>query len=187
MFCFYQFCHKKLSNIGDLNLYPTKFELVASKKKFKLYFTRGAATSGGLHLRALAHGQHSFKETSQRGVSDIVYDLTGPVIEHEISHIDSGVLNNRGNRPASLLRAILQYSPSRKYWSPCMELIASGKQFVTGSKFSFILVKPDYCICLSINAKIVIRAVSSRFDRFHQIGPSTLKGPRLSDGPFLYY
>ena len=29
--------------------------------------------------------------------------------------------------------------------------------------------------------------VLSRFDRFHQIGPRALKGPRASGGPFLYY
>ena len=28
--------------------------------------------------------------------------------------------------------------------------------------------------------------VSSRFNRFYQIGPRTLKGPRASGGPFLY-
>ena len=51
--------------------------------KSNLHYTRGItpkrATSGGIHLRGLAPGQHSSEETSQRwrAVGNAVYDLIG--------------------------------------------------------------------------------------------------------------
>ena len=63
-------------------------------KKSNLPYTRGITpkrvTSGGIHLRGLAPGQHSSKETSQwwRAVGDTVSDLTGQRIELEIPRTD---------------------------------------------------------------------------------------------------
>ena len=60
-------------------------------KKLKLYYTRGITpkhvTSGGVHLRGLAPGQHSSEETSQhlRAVSGTKSDLTGMGIKPQNS------------------------------------------------------------------------------------------------------
>ena len=59
--------------------------------KKNLHYTRGnmpkRVTSGGVHLRGLAPGQHSFEETSQRWrvVGDTASDLTGPGREPQTS------------------------------------------------------------------------------------------------------
>ena len=49
-------------------------------------------TSGGVHLRGLAHGQHCSEETSQRWRAT-VSDLTNPRREPQISRTDSDVFN----------------------------------------------------------------------------------------------
>ena len=69
-------------------------------QKSNLHYTCGITpnhlTTGGAHLRGLAPGQHSSKETSQqwRAVGYTVSDLTGPVIEPQTSRTNSDGLNN---------------------------------------------------------------------------------------------
>ena len=60
--------------------------------------TSKRVTSDKLHLRDLAHGQHSSEETSQRlrAVGDTVSDLTGPRTERKTS----GAYNNVFTRDA---------------------------------------------------------------------------------------
>ena len=66
---------------------------VLIKSKSNLYYTRGISpkrvTSGGAHLRGLAHGQRSSEETSQRWrvVGDTVTDLTDlGVVPQDLPH-----------------------------------------------------------------------------------------------------
>ena len=67
-------------------------------QKSNLHYTGGITskrvTSGGAHLRCLAPGQRSSKETSQRwrAVGDTVFGLTGPRIESQTSCSNSYVL-----------------------------------------------------------------------------------------------
>ena len=66
-------------------------------KRLNLHYTRDITapkrvTSGGIHLRGLAPGQHSSEETSQRwrAVGDTVLDFTGPGFDPTTSGIDCG-------------------------------------------------------------------------------------------------
>ena len=56
-------------------------------------------TSGGIHLRGLASGQHSSEETTQRWrtVHNTMPDLTGIGIEPQTSRTDSDVFNHNAN------------------------------------------------------------------------------------------
>ena len=71
-----------------------------NEKKSNHHYTRGITpkrvTSGGVHLFSLAHGQHSYEETTQmwRAVGDTLSDLTGLGIEAQTFRTDSDVLDN---------------------------------------------------------------------------------------------
>ena len=73
-------------------------------KNSNRHYTRGITakrvTSGGIHLRNLAPGQHSSEETSQRwrAVDDTLSDLTGQVIEPKPTAPISDVLNHFAKR-----------------------------------------------------------------------------------------
>ena len=69
-------------------------ELLKKSNHYIRDITAKRVTSGEVHLRGLAPGQHSSEETSQRwrAVGDTVSDLTDPGIEPQISHTDSNVL-----------------------------------------------------------------------------------------------
>ena len=56
----------------------------------------GQVTSGGIHLRGLAPGQHSSEKTSQRwrAVGDTVPNLTDPGIELQIFRTHSNLMGN---------------------------------------------------------------------------------------------
>ena len=70
------------------------------KIKSNLHYTRGITpkhvTSGGVHFRGLAPGQHSSEKTSQwwQAIGDTVFDLTGPGIEPQTNRTDSACLTN---------------------------------------------------------------------------------------------
>ena len=73
---------------------------LSSNLKSNLHYTRviliKRVTSGGVHLRSLAPGQHSFEETSQRwrAVGDTVSNLIDPGIEPTTSRADSDVFHH---------------------------------------------------------------------------------------------
>ena len=76
-----------------------KIWLVRNKKS-NLHYTRDITpklvSSGGVHLRGLAAGQHSSEETSPqwRAVGDTVSNLTAPRIEHMAYRANSNALNH---------------------------------------------------------------------------------------------
>ena len=72
---------------------------IASEQS-NLHYTRGITskrvTSGGVHLRGSAPGQHCFEEALQwwRAVGDTASVLTGPVIESQASRFHSDVVSD---------------------------------------------------------------------------------------------
>ena len=96
-------CHSPLYNrIKASNRLKYRSGLCSGSVKYinqksNLHYTRritsNRVTSGGVHLRGLAPGQHSSEETSQRWrvVGDTVscVDLTGPGIEPQTYRTDS--------------------------------------------------------------------------------------------------
>ena len=85
-----------------------KFFPVLTKKKSTLHYTRGITpkrvTTGGVHLRDLALGQHNSEETTQqwRDVGDTVSDLTSPGIEPTTIRTDRDVFNHNVNRRVTI-------------------------------------------------------------------------------------
>ena len=88
--CFYIKCHKKY---GELSIIPDDVAnrlalLNASILTLSMLHNTETCRSGGAHLRGLARGRQSTKETSQRwrgGFRDAVSDLTGLRIEPQTS------------------------------------------------------------------------------------------------------
>ena len=74
----------------------------------------GACTNHDAHLRGLALGPHSFKETSQRWrtVGDSASDLPGPGIETKTSRVDSDVYPTR--QAANYLESCCRDEPFSK-------------------------------------------------------------------------
>ena len=74
--------------------------MILTQRAFIGGITSKRVTSGGIHLRGLAPGKHSFEETSpQCQVGDTVSDLTCPGIKRKTFRMDSEVLNDYVNQP----------------------------------------------------------------------------------------
>ena len=72
------------------NVFCDKYQIKKSNLHYAPSIMSKRVTSGGVHLRGLAPGQHSSEETSQRWrvVGDTVSDLTDPGFEPGTSRID---------------------------------------------------------------------------------------------------
>ena len=77
-------------------------------KKSNLHYTRCITPKLVTHVRVLAPGQHSSKETSQRAVGNTVSHLIGPAIESKTFRTDSDVLKHYASRPISS-RLLFEY------------------------------------------------------------------------------
>ena len=114
--------------------------------KSYLHYTRGITlkriTSGGIHLRGLALGQHSSEETLQRcpAVGDTASDLTGPGIEPHTSRADSDALtrSSRHSTAKSEWEHIITTSrlPTQH---PIKTLLSDGKTLFTS--FPCVIVR----------------------------------------------
>ena len=96
-----------VSSILYSNAFRLKVAFILKIQTIKslLYYrgiTQNRATSGAVHLRGIASGQHGFEETSQR-FGNIVSDFTWPGIELKLFSIGINVFDLYGNRPVSLI------------------------------------------------------------------------------------
>ena len=90
-------CQNAAKGLGVKSNNRGFFKLEKSNDHNTRDITPQRVTSGGIHLRGLAPGQHSSEETSQRWrvIGNAVSDLTSPVIDPQISRTDTTVLNQQ--------------------------------------------------------------------------------------------